>query len=147
MIHTIHLLKSHIRERRRIKYTGRTANATRLAKIYPIYKSFVLAHLDFCKSEWKYTLPRSGNPGYKGPFYARFRDIYLKIALRELRAEYEGLPVDQVPETQYDCREKRFKESATTNRGSQPAPRAIFCWSSMEKEEAAAEALQMLCEW
>ena len=102
-MNTVELLKAHIRDTKMITYTGHTENATKLAKIYPVYRSFVLAHIDFCESEWKYTLPESGTPGFKGPTYAHFRDVYLKHALRELRAEKEGVAVDSVPETEYDC--------------------------------------------
>ena len=74
----------------------------------------------------------------------RVRRFDLKHALRELRAENEGVAVDSVPETEYDCREKNFKESATTGRSGRPAPRAILGWSSSTEMDDAAAALQSL---
>ena len=54
------------------------------------------------------------------------------------------MAVDSVPETEYDCREKTFKQSATTGRSGRPAPRAILGWSPSTEMDDAAAALHQI---
>ena len=120
---TINLLKDHLRRTAPIRYTGRLHDSNRLARIQPLYISFVLAHLPYLHDTYGYRMtPGKTVPGVKACIFGPFRDIWLPHALRELRAESLGVPVDKVDTTAYLVkRNQRLNNNA-------PCMQAIIGW-------------------
>ena len=87
---TKELLKSYLRSLG-IEYTGRQTDANKLLHIGPIFKGFVMAHLEHYKSEHGYSPAKDVDgfkpPGVKAHIFAPFRDTLLPEALKELRKE------------------------------------------------------------
>ena len=120
---TIMLLKAFLRRVGRIRYTGRSRDANRLARIQPLYISFVLAHLAYLRDTYGYRMtPGKTVPGVKACIFAPFRDTWLPRALRELRAELSGVPVDKVDATAY-----LLKRNQRLNKNA-PCMQAIVGW-------------------
>ena len=103
---TIILLKRHLRSVKgtpdELVYTGKTTDANSLARLMPVFISFVLANLEYFREAHGYALRRNRTiPGQKAHIFAPFRDAWFPHALREIRAEDLGVPLDDVEETQY----------------------------------------------
>ena len=79
---TIELLKSWCQGK--IRYTGRSSNANKMAKVLPLYQAFVRDHQDFCASKFGYAF-RGSNPGPLAKIYPLFRDRILPQSLAEMR--------------------------------------------------------------
>ena len=139
----IALLKAHLRKEAKIHYTGRKTDANKLAHIKPLYVSFVLAHLDFFKDTYKYTLDhKRTEPGQKSKIFKPFRDVGLPVALRQLRAEADHVSVEQVEPTEY-----LYKRNQVLKNTNEPCILGVVGWEPVKKrvvnvsEEKAADAL------
>ena len=98
-------------------------DANRLARIQPLYISFVLVHLAYLRDTYGYRMtPGKTVPGVKACIFAPFRDTWLPRALRELRAELSGVPVDKVDATAY-----LLKRNQRLNKNA-PCMQAIVGW-------------------
>ena len=98
----------------RLVYTGRTANATRLAKPFPIFQGFVEEQKDWWKDEFSYK-HKGDAAGTLAPTYPLFRDQVLLVALKELNAH---------------CKEDRtaYIYRNIPRKGGDIPPRAILGW-------------------
>ena len=114
-------VKAHLRRAGRIRYTGRTHDANKLVHIMPLYTAFVCEHVDYFREMYGYE-QRRATPGQKGRIFAPFRDTWLPRALRELRAELSGVPVDKVDATAY-----LLKRNQRLNKNA-PCMQAIVGW-------------------
>ena len=131
------LLKAHIRTATQIRYTGRQHGVNELLHIRPLYQAFVLANLDFFKTNYGYKLrPGHDKPGQKARIFSAFRDAWLPNALREIRAEDAGVHVDSIPETEYTYK----KNQALSNTGER-CIQGVRGW-----EDAVAENVKQVCE-
>ena len=132
---TIRLLKAHLRATARLVYTGKTTDANTLLRIKPLFVSFVCAHLDYMRDAFGYKLRRT-TPGQKAAIFAPFRDVWLPRALREMRAEDEGKPADDVEETRY-----RHKRNQGLSRHGQPTGepcvQAVLGWQLRDDTQPA----------
>jgi len=106
--------KSHMR------YTGKTKNANRMARVLHIYQHFVRAHPIFWAVNFNYHL-RARPPGQLAHIYSVFRDEVVLIGLRQLRAEQLDLPIEEVPEVRY-----HYKRVLRAD--GQRSPRAVVGW-------------------
>ena len=122
------LLKQHLRAANEIVYTGKTTDSNSLLHLKPLYVTFVLANLPYFREAYGYQLRRGRTePGQKAHIWAHFRDDWLPQVLRELRAEDEGKPLDEIPETQYKYKRNQtisFKGQPTT----MPCVQAVIGW-------------------
>jgi hypothetical protein len=59
----IELFKDFMRKAKWIKYTGRVANANRLARVLPLYQGFVMTNLEWFKEKMFYEQVRKRRPG------------------------------------------------------------------------------------
>ena len=101
----------------RLVYTGRTANATKLAKPFPLFQGFVETHKEWWETEFNYK--HIGNSaGTLAPTYPFFRDSILLSALKELNSK----KVEE-DRTGYMYRH-------TPRKGGEVPPRAIFGWET-----------------
>lgn len=92
--------KAYIRSIR-LRHTG-LKDCNKSAHPLPLFQGFVLKHLEFCRRWWGYRPHRSGRkPGNKSRFYTWFRDSVLLVAMKEVRAESEGLSVAEAPPTTF----------------------------------------------
>ena len=105
--YTIDLLKAHVRSLGYVQYTGIQHDPNKMLHIKGIYVSFVCAHLDYFCKNYGYTLRRA-EPGQKAKIFAPFRDEWLPVALREIRAEDTGKPVSQIEETTYKYKKNQL---------------------------------------
>ena len=121
--------------------------------------SFVLAHLGFFKETHGYTLHRDcKKPGQKAHIWPAFRDVWLPEALRSIRAEDAGVPIDAIPETTY-----RYKHNQVLGKSGEPCIQGVVGWEdpnaesrpsrkhmkrlrAAEKAEAARDAAERLLE-
>ena len=117
----IDLFKAWMREKRPIKYTGRTANANRLARILPLYQKFVLTHLTWFEDNFGYEQTRKRPPGQLAHIYPFFRDHVLLTALREVVSEQRGISLDKVPPQRFMYKKQRRGDGKTT-------PRSVVGW-------------------
>ena len=62
------LLHAHLASKNLVTYTGRSADANKLAHILPIFQSFVLAHEPFMKTSFGY-VKRADQPGQKARIF------------------------------------------------------------------------------
>ena len=127
---TVILLKRHLRSLKgtpdELVYTGKTTDANKLARLMPVFISFVLANLEYFREAHGYALCRNRTiPGQKAHIFAPFRDAWFPHALREMRAEDLGVPLDDVEETQY-----LYKKNQTLSRHGQSM--AIPCVSAVQ---------------
>ena len=129
---TIILLKAHLRcAMPALRYTGRVRDANKLAHVKPIFVSFVCTHLDYMREAYGYEMRRGARePGQKAPIFAAFRDAWLPQALREIRAEMEALPVEEVEETTY-----LYKRNQNLARTHEPCITGIVGWETTTKDE------------
>ena len=105
--YTIDLLKAHVRSLGYVQHTGIQHDPNKMLHIKGIYVSFVCAHLDYFCKNYGYTLRRA-EPGQKAKIFAPFRDEWLPVALREIRAEDTGKPVSQIEETTYKYKKNQL---------------------------------------
>ena len=98
----------------RLVYTGRIANATRLAKPFPIFQGFVDEHEDWLREEFRYK-HKGHAAGTLAPTYPMFRDQVLLVALKRLN---EGVEEDV---TSYMYRREEHQTGC-------PRARAILGW-------------------
>ena len=117
----IELFKAWMRQVNGIKYTGRVANANRLARILPLYQAFVLAHLPWFADKMGYVQTRKRSPGQLAHIYPFFRDLVLLQALRELAAERLEVSVEKVPPMRFFYKKQR-------RRDGRAAPRSVIGW-------------------
>ena len=127
---TIILLKRHLRSLKNtpdeLVHTGKQTDANSLVRLMPVFISFVLANLGYFREAHGYTLRRNRTiPGQKAHIFALFRDAWFPQALREIRAEDLGAPLDDVEETQY-----LYKKNQTLSRHGQNM--AIPCVSAVQ---------------
>lgn len=95
-------LMAHIRTKFRLRYVGDcVVGINRRPFPLHIFQSFVDAHPnDFPRRR---RIDGSLAPaGQRNEHYQSFRDHWLKQALRRIRAEDAGVPVEEVPETEYE---------------------------------------------
>ena len=128
MCETMIAFKNFIRQTRMIRFEGETTQ-NGSARILPLFQQFVLAHAELFKRVHHYTAPINALPGQKGRVYAYFRDNVLRQALRELRAEDEGVSVEETEPIEF-----YYKENMALSNG-EVAPRAIVGW--VENDPAA----------
>ena len=117
----IELFKAWLRQVKVIKYTGRVANANRLARILPLYQAFVLAHLPWFAAKMGYVQTRKRRPGQLAHIYPFFRDHVLLQALRELLADDREMIVDKVPPMRFVYKRQRRRDAKTS-------PRSVVGW-------------------
>ena len=128
MCETMIAFKHFIRQTRMIRFEGETTQ-NGSARILPLFQQFVLAHAELFKRVHHYTAPINALPGQKGRVYAYFRDNVLRQALRELRAEDEGVSVEETEPIEF-----YYKENLALSNG-EVAPRAVVGW--VENDPAA----------
>ena len=98
----------------RLVYTGRVANATRLAKPFLIFQGFVAEHREWWLTEFAYK-HKGTAAGTLAPTYPMFRDHVLLVALREVN---KGLDKDVT----------RYMYRKLPRMGGTIPPRAIVGW-------------------
>ena len=85
----------------KIRYSGRSKNANKMAKILPLYQGFVRDTADFWSLHYRYSM-RGAKPGPLSPMYPLFRDRILLQALTEVRAEMKhGFDPHNLPPLRY----------------------------------------------
>ena len=117
----IELFKDFMRKAKWIKYTGRVANANRLARVLPLYQGFVMTNLEWFKEKMFYEQVRRRRPGPLAHIYPFFRDKVVLQALRELAAEQLEVSVEKVPAMRFFYKKQR-------RRDGRAAPRSIVGW-------------------
>lgn len=106
--------------RGKIRYTGRTKNANKMARVLPLYQRFIRDTADFWALHYGYSM-RGAKPGPLSPMYPLFRDRILLQALTELRNEMVG---------EADLEPMRYILKHTPRvRDGQLTPRAIHGWA------------------
>ena len=109
----------------KIRLTGRTKNANKMARILPLFQGFVMDHADFWALHYEYSM-RGLKPGPLSNIYPLFRDHILLQALTEMRADIAvrvGVSPDALPPVQYV-----MKHAPRMN--GQATPRAICGWAT-----------------
>ena len=148
---TIDLLKSHIRTLGWVQYTGREHDANKMLGIMPVYVSFVRAHLEYFEKQYGYKIRRGCDaPGQKAKIFAPFRDVWLPMALRAIRAEDLNVPVSEVEETAF-----LYKKNQLLSTSKKPCIHAIVGWVDTRRspgpeedaEAPATEAGEEPAEW
>ena len=117
----IELFKDWLLNVKLIKYTGRVANANKLARILPLYQGFVMAHMQWFEEKMGYIQVKKRRPGQLAHIYPFFRDCVLLQALRELVAEKLELPVEKVPPMRFFFKKQRRRDGRV-------APRSVIGW-------------------
>ena len=110
--------------RGKVRYSGRTKNANKMARILPLYQGFVCDTAEFWAIHYHYSM-RGSKPGPLSPMYALFRDRILLQALTEIRAEIAvktGVDPVNLPPLRY------VMKRSPRVRDGQPTPRAIYEW-------------------
>ena len=82
--------------KRKLKFTGRSKNANKCARILPLFQGFVEKHASFFVDKYNYK-PTGKLAGAKGSVFALFRDQILPVTLRMLhvRSDTEQLSAIQ----------------------------------------------------
>jgi hypothetical protein len=108
-----------------IEYTGRVANANRLARILPLYQGFVMSHMAWFEEHMGYLQAKKRRPGQLAHIYPFFRDHVLLQGLREVVAELWIVHVDKVPPVRFFCKKQRRRDGRAT-------PRSVIGWERVK---------------
>ena len=115
----------------RVRYTGRTKNANRMAKILPLFQGFVRDNAEFFRINFGYKW-RGSNPGQLSPIYPLFRDHICLQALTKIRNDIAARmncdPKMHVKINPSNLPPFRYVMKHTKRRDGQRTPRAIFEW-------------------
>ena len=113
--------------RDKVHFTGRTKNANKMLRIFPLFQGFVLADADFFAKEYDY-VHRGAAPGQLSPAYSIFRDRILLVALAEIRTEFMesmGHDTDALEPLQY------VMKHTTRTDGLTCSPRGVLGWENV----------------
>ena len=92
--------------------------------LMPVYVSFVRAHLEYFEKQHGYKIRRGCDaPGQKAKIFAPFRDLWLPMALRAIRAEDLNVPSSEVEETAF-----LYKKNQLLSTTKKPCIHAIVGW-------------------
>ena len=120
----IDLFKAHVRKYKLVKHTGRVKNANRLARVLPLYRTFVLAHLNWFEEKMGYLPGKKRRPGPLATIYPFFRDEVLLQALREVVAEDMEVSVDKIPPMSFSYKKQCRQDGKA-------APRSVVGWETV----------------
>ena len=95
------------------------------AKPKLVWNKFAAKHPDLIPQEKN---SKTG-PGQNNPLFARFRDVWLLQALREVHAEAKGKPVDDVPAAEYI-----YKTEGQYLKSGERVPRRVKDWQVLTEK-------------